>query len=137
MSPMIVQNCALPSMPATLSAHGLVFIKSDWCGWMCHVHPLSTTKLRLVSPDGSRRPCRGELRRWRVARSTRAQVDGGRETEGVDGCHRSQSSSGGSVRSSGRGIGGACVGREGACAAFLTGEEESQGEKCKARCSSS
>eukprot|EP00965_Chrysotila_dentata_P033152 1104476-Pleurochrysis_carterae.AAC.3 len=28
-SPMTVQNCALPSIPATLSAQGLVFIKSD------------------------------------------------------------------------------------------------------------
>eukprot|EP00965_Chrysotila_dentata_P167262 5522560-Pleurochrysis_carterae.AAC.2 len=85
---------------------------------MCHVHPLSTTKLKLVTPDASRRPCRGE-RRWRVARSARAFVEGGREIEGLRGTFALV------VRadwSSGKGPVGSDGGSGGMHAAWLFGE---------------
>eukprot|EP00965_Chrysotila_dentata_P024136 800017-Pleurochrysis_carterae.AAC.1 len=88
-------------------------------------------------PGGSRRPCRGELRRWRVARSARAHVEGGRETEGTGAGCRVRLSSGWSVCSLAHDVDGMRAGGDGADTVSLSGEQERQGEKSGARSSKS
>eukprot|EP00965_Chrysotila_dentata_P074825 2472638-Pleurochrysis_carterae.AAC.1 len=45
---MAVQRCGRPSMPATRSLHAVrTFTRSERWGWICHVHPLSTTNAAL------------------------------------------------------------------------------------------
>eukprot|EP00965_Chrysotila_dentata_P156587 5174237-Pleurochrysis_carterae.AAC.5 len=61
-SPMAVQLCGLPSMPAMVSFDTRVLIRSSWNGCTCHEHPLSMMNPTLRAPLGKRRSC---LPEWR------------------------------------------------------------------------
>eukprot|EP00965_Chrysotila_dentata_P215988 6189108-Pleurochrysis_carterae.AAC.1 len=56
MSPIAVQRWGRPSIPATRSEQGRTFTKSETCGRMCQVHPLSMTKPILRAPSRKARP---------------------------------------------------------------------------------
>eukprot|EP00965_Chrysotila_dentata_P067590 2236932-Pleurochrysis_carterae.AAC.1 len=61
-------------MPPMRSSHARTFTKSDKYGWMCQVHPLSTTKLMQRSPFCRCLLRRSGLRRALLAINTRALV---------------------------------------------------------------
>eukprot|EP00965_Chrysotila_dentata_P189731 6173478-Pleurochrysis_carterae.AAC.1 len=81
MSPISVTRCGLPSTPAMISSVLRTFTRSHACGWMCQVHPLSTTKVTARRPVP--RACREALRRSRATSRARAQTVGPRATAGV------------------------------------------------------
>eukprot|EP00965_Chrysotila_dentata_P035354 1176188-Pleurochrysis_carterae.AAC.1 len=81
-SPMTVQGCVRPSTPVTRSEHGLAFTRSSRRGCICHVHPLSTTKVLLARSCASLRARDAEVRRWRDANSALALVAGGGDVVG-------------------------------------------------------
>eukprot|EP00965_Chrysotila_dentata_P170914 5640949-Pleurochrysis_carterae.AAC.4 len=74
MSPMRDTRCGFPSTPAMTSSELRVLTRSQARGWMCQVHPLSTTNVTPLCPLP--RAWRLALQRSRPARSARAETVG-------------------------------------------------------------
>eukprot|EP00965_Chrysotila_dentata_P008483 276312-Pleurochrysis_carterae.AAC.1 len=76
MSPIRATRWGFPSTPEMTSSDLRVFTRSQACGWMCHVHPLSTTNVTPFRPLP--RAWQLAFRRLRPTKSARAVATGPR-----------------------------------------------------------